>query len=546
MIRYVFLLFLLVPMVHADLMERMGSEVQEFRIYPRIQKAENLIAKGDLKEAKILLEKVLDIKPDEKRSSQMLANICLELEDKQCLEKYIHTLKPKAFVAYALAYINYKDKNYAKAYALSKSVDANKLPSKSQRQSLKIIQLQSAIILGKTDKLSSWLSGVMNTYPACSNIRLDMISLLLEYHHIKEALPYIKSIKKSCKSNIKVQKKLLVWAEILRDENYKKESLSILSSLPDSLQKDEAQLSVLITKKAYTKALNVMEKIYAIEPNEKNTKRLAYLYSKTHRYKPLKKLYIHAYKKKPDPDILKHILYSEKSGEVDTNYLEAYYPYDGLSVKEKFNFSAALIKKYKKEGKQTKIPSILNDLSSYAPLSTKEKEVLSHLYLQNGNIHQSIKLMEELYSSHPEQKYRKKLLYLYDKAGNFTKQQESLLLSSASKKCDADTIHAILNLKSNSNNSYKTLENYLPFSCVNEKTKRNVAKKLGDYYKKYGQKKKFLDVYKLLLKDNSLSVNALFDIAYLFKRESSMRDYVSTLSKILKKNPRNYYANLAL
>ena len=69
------------------------EELTEYRIYPRIQKADDYIAKGKTKEAKELLLKVLELDPKNSKAANRVVVLCMQDKDFKFAKNYVYLVE---------------------------------------------------------------------------------------------------------------------------------------------------------------------------------------------------------------------------------------------------------------------------------------------------------------------------------------------------------------------------------------------------------------------------------------------------------------------
>ncbi|SFV52376.1 TPR domain protein [hydrothermal vent metagenome] len=529
-----------------ETIDNMGNDLKEYRTYPRMEKAKNFIAKGELNKAKKLLKKVLEIDSSDPEASKMLVTLCLQKKDFSCAKRYVHTVKPVLYAKYYEINLLYGQKKYAEAYKLASSISDDSALKKEEKFQKDMILLKSAILSNNKQAVQKYLPSMLHTsknkmcHPETSNI----IALLLEKKMLDEATQEISFYLKKCKKDVHLNKKRIVWADILRDNGRTKEALGIINTMDNSIQKYEQQMLVFIKDEKFKSAAETMEKIYHSKPNLSNRKRLVYLYEKAGRKDKIKVLYTKEYQANKDAADLKKLLYMNKERGEAFKILKQYYPYQGLSKDEKFNFSSTLIKTYAQMGnKRNKILTILDNLSALTGLSPKQKAFISYQYHRQNSNAKAIRILETLYAANPTKEYRKRLLFLYDKTKGYTKQKESLLLANASSMCDRKLLLPLLDIKQKSRRVLKRLELDYPFNCLAGKEKLNAMMTLLRDAKKRGNIHKVKKILTDMSRMKELSKKELLTLAYEFGRYKEYGVSNKMLSRVLKKDPRNFEAH---
>jgi len=496
-----------------DTVTQVKSDAKAFRIYPRLQKAKQHIAKKEDKEAEVLLKKVLDIEPAHKEAIDMLLTLCMKDNDIQCVEKYTKALKSSSKRAYYLANIYFANKSYKKAYQEMVKIKDGNVLSRDEHYTISLLSLKSAILL-QSHNVSKQLLKQMKKYKhfICSQAHEEVISLLLDEKNIRLGAEEIDSFISQCKVTKLSEQKRVTWIEILRDHNEMSKANLLVETLSSKQIKLQQKLSLYMAQKQYEQAVQVMEKMYERNPSKKNGEKLAYLYEKSDNKKKLEALYVKQYSQTKNPKTLKKLLYLYKK--TPKSLLGHYYPYDGLEDKERFIFTAQLIEKFEKEKQYTKAVHILDALAQSNALSSKEKEFIAYKYYQYKQEKKAIGMLKELYAVSPKEEYKKKLLYMYGKNKKYRKQKETLLLSHLSLECKKSEVMMLLNLNPKTKKVEKVLEHYYPFKCLEKKQRAYAIVRLIQTGLKTNKGKKVNTWMSQLLKEKSIEGKTLLSLAY--------------------------------
>jgi tetratricopeptide (TPR) repeat protein len=513
-----------------DTVAQVKNDAKEFRVYPRLQKAKQHIAKKEDKKAQVLLKKVLAIEPSHKEATEMLLTLCMKYNNVKCIENYTKMLKSPSRKAYYLANIYFSNKSYKKAYQEILKVKEAKMLSKKERYLVDLISLKSAILLEK-DHASKTMLKKMKTYKdfICSQSYEEAISSLLEKKNMALAAMEIDVFISKCKVSKLSEKKRVAWIEILRDNNEIGKANALIETLSTTKTKLEQKLSLYIAQKQYAKAVTVMEGIYKIQATVKNEKKLAYLYEKSGNRGKLQMLYVSQYSKAKDPKVLKKLLYLHK--ETPKSLLERYYPFEGLNEKERFIFTSQLIERFENDKQYTKAVHTLDSLVKRKTLNSKEKEFIAYKYYQYKQDEKAIAIMEKLYAGSTKKEYRKKLLYMYGEKKSHQKEKERLLLSNLSTSCQESEVMMLLNMKPQTKKIEKILERYYPFKCLDNKEKSYATYRMIQSGLKNANSSKVKAWVSRLLKSKNLDDKTLLSLAqelrkhkkYSFSTKSAMR-----------------------
>ncbi|UPT77106.1 hypothetical protein MN086_08595 [Sulfurovum sp. XGS-02] len=398
-----------------DSVDHVKEEFTEYRVYPRLQKADNYIAEGKIKEAKELLLKVLEIDPKNAKAGSRVVGLCMQDKDFECAEKYVGFIESPTYVKYYQGYISFQLKEYDKALKAAASIEDPTALKKSEQELNNHIILRSAIMSENKEAAHTYLKKIFHpkyNASSCPSESLEIIYLLFTHKLFDEAFVETRFYLDHCKSQKIPDEKLAIWSDLLRKENRFDQEARIIAYMEDVDLKNEHTLSMYLKSGDETKAIETMETIYQADPSDKNKVRLLYLYENAKMQDKIITLYGEVYELKKNPEDLKKVLYLNKEPMQQYQLLEKYYPYAGLTDEEKFNFSVSLIKFYKEEKKVTQILSIVDDLTHLETLTNKQKLYLSHQYSENHQDQKAIALMKALYQSDPRPQYKERLEYL--------------------------------------------------------------------------------------------------------------------------------------
>ncbi len=401
-----------------DSVDHVKEELTEYRVYPRLQKADNYIAEGKIKEAKELLLKVLEIDPKNTKAGSRVVALCMQDKDFECADRYVTFVESPTYAKYYQGYISFQLKDFDKALKAATSIENTTVLKKSEQELNNHIILRSAIMSENKEATHIYLEKILHpkyNTSSCPSESLEIISLLFEYKLFDEASKETSFYSEHCQSQKIPDEKLAIWSDLLRKENRFDQEESIIASMEDVDLKNEHTLSMYLKSGDATKAIETMETIYHANPSDENKVRLVYLYENAKMQDKITMLYSKVYELKKNPEDLKTLLYLKKDPEQQYQILEKYYPYTGLTDEEKFNFSVLLIKFYKEENKVSQILPIVDDLTHLENLTDKQKLYLSHQYSENHQDQKAIVLMEALYQSNPLPEYQERLVYLRNK-----------------------------------------------------------------------------------------------------------------------------------
>ena len=317
-----------------------SQEYKDFRTYPRVSKAQNLLKESKQEEAKQLLEKALEIDANNKNAINLLLKICIQEKDNACIRK--HSQKAKGV---GLGYFykeraeqEKKKKNYAEAIKFSKKALEHQL---------------------KED----------------------------DAYFVKQVLfeSYLKSQKYNQADNLINRKnttlyKLFQWSKVSDNIGETIYAYSLAKELPNKLEFIKWKIALLLKSKQYAEASKQIEILNKIEPNEENKKQLLYLYTLTGQNKNIVKIYQKKLTKGCDKYALECLLnYYKNNVSKRRALLEKHYPYTCLTQKKKTQLSLALIESLKRS-KPKKAKRIAKEMSKKV---TNQKELIT-LYQSSG------------------------------------------------------------------------------------------------------------------------------------------------------------------
>jgi len=485
-----FLISYLQADIGMDLFEDFKGDITEYRIYPRLEKADNYIAQNNISKAKELLFKILEIDPKNVPASKRIVVLCMKEDDYICARKYVKNVTPTEYAKYLEANIAFHDKAYQQAFEAASSIKATaKLGAGAQSQN-NLTLLKSAILVNNIDATNKYIDPIMQNQfkiDQCPAEALNVITLLFEQKMFSQASNKTELYMSKCPKKIS-DTQLITWAELFEKGEQFDAAKKVIGGIEDTKVKNEQLLSLYQNMNDHAKAIETMETIHHDDPTDSNKARLAYLYENAHMDNKKMQLYAETYQTNKNPEDLKKLLYETKEPSRQFELLKTYYSYEELSPTERYNFSITLIDFYKQEGNTTQIIPILDHLNTLN-LNEKEKIELSYQYHSYGQNEKSIAILENLYQADPKQEYKEKLLYLYaDK--KYAQQREALLLSRLPQKCDKTTVLALANLKHKTSKVMHSLESYAPYACLTKKEQFNVTRTVSEYHQNSRQDSK--------------------------------------------------------
>lgn len=321
------------------------KEYKDFRTYPRIDKAYKLLQKGEDTQAKKLLEKALEIDPQNKKAMNPLISICLKHNNKTCINKYIGNLKNTQLAYYYLYNaqdkIDNSDYPQAKKYAL-KALDQELLPH--DRYYAKLIIIESNIKLKKYDEASIYIDKLYynKSMPHFKDYHEHLVNLSIEIGRVDLGKAQIKKYLDA--GNIPTDEELLRWSKIsdnLGDTPYAFYLANMLSTKPSHLK---WQVDLLIKQKKYIQASQKMEILFSKVKSSKNQKKLLYLYTLTSQQAKIIQFYEKILQQRCDEFALSYLLDTYKNQKSKRyQLLQNNYPYTCVKDPKKLELMFAYI-----------------------------------------------------------------------------------------------------------------------------------------------------------------------------------------------------------
>ena len=303
----VIFLFIFTPWLFANPTENVYSwfdkEYKDFRTYPRLNKAYNLIKEGNERDARELLEKTLEIDNQNERAIAMLMELCLKAKDRACINNYLEQSKD---VDLGYFYKNeaeraQKSKAYKKAIVAAKKSLTYNL-KKEDIYFIKLIILDAYLKLKEYDKADAFIN--------------------------KKAL---------------ITYDLLKWSKVSDNLGESEYAYRLASELPNKVEYLKWQMALLLKEKRYKEASKKMEILYDREPTAENKEQLLYLYDLTNQDENIVHMYEEKLNKKCDSYALNFLLNSKKRQKERGELLERHYPYSCLPKKKRVKLSLQLV-----------------------------------------------------------------------------------------------------------------------------------------------------------------------------------------------------------
>ncbi len=483
------------------------NEYKNFRVYPRVDRAETFLKQNRLKEARGLLEKSLKIDSKNRKAIDLLIEVCIREEDSLCVDRYSKLSKNPSLGYY------YKHRADM-AKERGEYLNAIKFLNRALRYSLKY-----------EDKIS---------------IKKILFELYLKTKQYREAdrlisIPNIRDID------------ILKWSKVALNLNELGYAYTLAYRLPDKIKYLKWKIAILLREKDYKEASKIMEKLYAKEPSIKNKKELIHLYRLTKKSRAILNIYKKRLAKGCDRYALEYILdfYKKRGYRKKRNrILEKYYPYRCLSRKKAMILSMEFLK-YLKDNDLERFNRVALDISR----KIKNRKNLIKFYINFGlkdrlvPIYKNILLKEGcnrdalyfLLDYYKNSKYIKRdileKIYPYRCLTAKEKNRLSLELLTLLDKNEIDKKRLILSnldidyLNSDNllyiSNLYYDLEDYknsIKYGLLYlEKYQNSIKalKSIGYSYRKLGEKKLALDYLDRAFQLNPSDYQLLKDIGYL-------------------------------
>jgi tetratricopeptide (TPR) repeat protein len=355
-----------------------SQEYKDFRTYPRVSKAQNLLKENKKEEAKQLLEKALEIDINNKNATNLLLQICIQEKDNSCIKKYSKKAKGVGLGYFykERAEEERKKKNYTEAIKFSQKALEHQLKEDDSYFVKKIL-------------FESYLK--LQNYIEADNI-----------------------INRS-KTTIY---KLFQWSKISENIGETHYAYSLAKELPNKVEYIQWRIALLLKSKQYTQASTQLEILNKIAPSKKNKKQLLYLYALTGQNERLVKSYQKKLSKGCDQYAFEFLLNHYKDNRSKKRaLLEKHYPYTCLIKKRKTQLSLLLIESLKRS-KPKKAKRIARELSAkvsdskaliYLYQSSGENNKLTQLYkdeLKKACNKEALYFLLEQYKHQPKQKRR--------------------------------------------------------------------------------------------------------------------------------------------
>jgi len=357
-----------------------SQEYKDFRTYPRVNKAQNLLKESKKEEAKKLLEKALEIDENNENAINLLLKICIQEKDNICIQKYSKKAK-----GVGLGYF-YKEKaqqekdknNYIEAINFSKKALNYQLKD-DDAYFVKQILFESYLKLEK----------------------------------------YTQADKLINRSDTTLYK-IFQWSKVsdnIGEINY---AYSLAKELPNKLEYIKWKIALLLKDKKYEEASKQIEILNKIEPSEENKKQLLYLYTLTGQNENIVKSYQKKLTRGCNQYALEFLLnYYKNNISKKRALLEKNYPYKCLTQKKKIQLSLLLIESIKKT-KPKKAKRIARKISKKI---TNQKELIT-LYQSSGQTSKLIQLYKDKITKGCD-KYA--IYFLLDYYKNNKKRQREVL-----------------------------------------------------------------------------------------------------------------------
>jgi Flp pilus assembly protein TadD len=503
MIKVVLLSLLLVQSLFAihpvrDAYKWVSEEYKDFRTYPRIDRAYKLIKIGEDKEARELLEKALEIDPGNKSALNPLISLCLKYNDKECIAKYVDSLKDSDLAYFSIynAQASIDADDYLSAYYYSKEALKYDLRPKDRYFS-KLILIESCIRLEKFDEASSYIDKLYysKTMPKYEKYHLHLVRLSILAGRLDLGKKEVNKLIEA--GNIPTDTQLLRWSRTsdnLGDTKYAYYLASRLSSTPKHL---EWQVDLLTKLEDYKNASKKMELLYLKRKTTKNKKRLVYLYTLAGNDEKIAKVYEDKLSKGCNEYALLYLLdYYKHDRDIHNRLLLENYPYSCVKDKKRvellFEYIVLIEKTNPKAAKD-----ILLSIEQEGVADDKLYLRISNIYSLLGDCKSSIKYAQKQLDLHPDDiQALKNAGYCYDRLSK--KGMSGYYLSHASKLHREDTqlVKSLGYIYMEIERPRKALRYWNTYLNTHRDTKVRLSSAITYYdLNMYSQSKDALDIY---------------------------------------------------
>ena len=472
-----------------------SQEYKDFRTYPRVSKAQNLLKENRQKEAKKLLEKSLEIDPNNKNAMNLLLKICIQEKDNVCIQKYSQKANGVGLGYFykERAEQEKKKKNYTEAIQFSKEALEHQL-KEDDAYFVKQILFESYL---KSQQYNQ----------ADRLINRDNTTLY----------------------------KLLQWSKVSDNIGETTYAYGLAKELPNKTEYIKWKITLLLKNKLYTEASRQIEILNKIEPSKENKKQLLYLYALTGQDESIVKTYQKKLSKGCNQYALEFLLnYYQNKPSKKRALLEKHYPYTCLAQKRRTQLSLALIESLKRS-KPKKAKRIARELSAKV---TNQEELIT-LYKNSG---QTAKLTH-VYKDKLEKGCTKEALYfLLNHYKNSKKEQRKILEKAYPYSCLPTDKQATLSLELiallEKKDSKKTelILNHLHKDSVQAKSTlylSNLESSLGNYEKSIEYATTYLQHY-------PNNREAIKNIGYSYFKLGKKNSAVHYLMQASKLNPNDH------
>jgi len=472
-----------------------SQEYKDFRTYPRVSKAQNLLKEKKNQEAKRLLKKSLEIDNNNQNAINLLLKICIQENDKSCIQKYSEKAKGVGLGYFykEQAEEEKKNKNYIKAIKFSKKALEHQLKEKDSYFVKQIL-------------FESYLK-------------------LHQYHDADKLIN---------RTDTTIYK-LFQWSKVsdnLGETNY---AYSLAKELPNKVEYIQWRIALLLKDKQYTQASKQLEILNKIDPSEENKKQLLYLYTLTGQDERIVKNYQKKLSKGCDKYALEFLLNHYKNNRSKKRaLLEKHYPYNCLNQKRKSQLSLLLIESLKRS-KPKKAKRIARELST----KVNDSKTLIHLYQSSGENNK----LTQLYKDELKKGCNKEALYfLLEKYKHQPKQKRRILEKAYPYDClPADkqstlSLELITLLEKKDLKKTKLILSHLNKDELQTKSTlylSNLESSLGHYDKS-------IEYATAYLQKHPNNIEAIKNIGYSYFKLGKKNSAVHYLMQASKLNPNDY------
>jgi Tfp pilus assembly protein PilF len=374
-----------------DIYAWVDQEYKDFRTYPRISKAYQKIKKGNKKEARLLLEKALEIDEKNQDALRSLITLCVNERDEVCIQKYYENITDENFGYYYTAHTQsaMKKGEYEKALEYAQKSLEYEL-KEEDKDFIKRMIVESQIKLKKYDEATAYISN----------------------------------------GTTLTDRELLEWSKFSQNLKESEYAQILASKLSPTAENLKWEIDLLTERKQFKKASRRMEKLHALEQSEESKKRLLHLYALSNQDANIVQSYEAKLEEGCDAYALYYVLdYYKNIKDKQIEVLEKNHPYGCISKEKQDELTLQLVTLL-----EEKSPADAKNIAQYLvpgmellykkEHTSKNKKKLTHLY----NLADKKTKLMKLYDAELTQGCNEKaLFYLLDYYKDIKEEQVKIL-----------------------------------------------------------------------------------------------------------------------